>query len=319
MVTVGDEKLSEAAQHLMHKWGAYELSFTWMGTKKALTKDQKKDMAERFDADPAWLSGSKKLLDTKDEAWKRVTDAKKAIKEYWESHTLPWPKDGVRLVRREGWSEVQSRMVDLRYALHDAVDSLDNELQRLIRAAERKMGTVFDRADYPNTVHGLFDVEWEPVNVDPPEYLASEHPELFAAQSARIAARFDEAARMAEEAFCGEFLRLAGDLTDKLAGINDGQPKRLHDANVENLAEFFQKFRRLNIHSSEELDKAIADAEQAMKSPGLFGGTVSRDELKDSAGLRAAVATKLSAAMASIEGMMVNQPRRAINRRQAEK
>ncbi|MGO9107784.1 MAG: hypothetical protein ACLP9L_00995 [Thermoguttaceae bacterium] len=56
-----------------------------------------------------------------------------------------------------------------------------------------------------------------------------------------------------------------------------------------------------------------------MTSPGLFGGTVSRDELKDSAGLRAAVATKLSAAMASIEGMMVNQPRRAINRRQAEK
>ncbi|MGA2256176.1 MAG: hypothetical protein ABSG53_16125 [Thermoguttaceae bacterium] len=78
-------------------------------------------------------------------------------------------------------------------------------------------------------------------------------------------------------------------------------------------------FRRLNIHSSEELDKAIADAESAMRSPGLFGGTVSRDELKDSAGLRAAVATKLSAAMASIEGMMVNQPRRAINRRQAEK
>jgi len=83
--------------------------------------------------------------------------------------------------------------------------------------------------------------------------------------------------------------------------------------------EFFQKFRRLNIHSSEELDKAIADAEQAMTSPGLFGGTISREELKDSAGLRAAVATKLSAAMASIEGMMVNQPRRAINRRQAEK
>ncbi|MGA2257371.1 MAG: hypothetical protein ABSG53_22160 [Thermoguttaceae bacterium] len=142
---------------------------------------------------------------------------------------------------------------------------------------------------------------------------------MFAEQSERIAARFDEAARMAEEAFCGEFLKLAGDLTEKLSGINDGQPKRLHDANLDNLVEFFQKFRRLNIHSSEELDEAIADAELAMTSPGLFGGTISRDELKDSAGLRATVATKLSAAMASIEGMMVNQPRRAINRRQSEK
>jgi len=43
------------------------------------------------------------------------------------------------------------------------------------------------------------------------------------------------------------------------------------------------------------------------------------DFARASAGLRAAVATKLSAAMASIKGMMVNQPRRAINRRQSEK
>ena len=66
------------------------------------------------------------------------------------------------------------------------------------------------------------------------------------------------AAGATNKSFCGEFLKLAGDLTDKLAGINDGQTKRLHNASVDNLIEFFQKFRRLNLHSSRSVLRRTA-------------------------------------------------------------
>ena len=97
-----------------------------------------------------------------------------------------------------------------------------------------------------------------------------------------------------------------------MTGINDGQPKRLHPANVDNLREFFERFRRLNLHSSAELDQAVAQAESALS---LGGHPLTRDDLRDSHGIRQHVATKLSAALATVDGLLVNQPRRNINRR----
>ena len=193
-------KIAEAGGTPEHAWGAYEMSFTWMGVTKALSKEQKGEMAATFDAAADWLSGSKKIIDTKDPAYKALTDAKKAIKEYWEANSLPWPKDGVRLVKRETWSEVNDKLAGFRTALRSAALVLDNLLPNLIERRET-MGSTFNRADYPTDVSSLFDCDWEAVNIDPPAYLASEHPELYAEQSRRIAARFDEAARMAEEAF----------------------------------------------------------------------------------------------------------------------
>ncbi|MGA2255087.1 MAG: hypothetical protein ABSG53_10530 [Thermoguttaceae bacterium] len=305
-------KLSDAAEHLMHQWGAYEMSFTWMGTTKALSKDQKGEMAQTFDAAPDWLSGSKRIIDTQDLAWKRLTVAKKIIKEFWEANSLPWPKDGVRLVKREGWGEVQDKLRDLRNELKFAASALNDELPRLIDRAQTRLGSTFSRSDYPAGVCDLFDCDWEPVNVDPPEYLAAEHPGLYEEHSRRIAQRFDEAARMAEEAFLLEFSKAAQKLQEKLTGINDGQPKRLRASNVENLREFFDKFRRLNLHSSEELDNAVAQAEAALN---LGGHALTRDDLRDSSDIRQHVATKLSAALATVDGLLVNQPRRNINRR----
>jgi len=47
------------------------------------------------------------------------------------------------------------------------------------------------------------------------------------------------------------------------------------------------------LHPRPTLSGEFRDAEQAMTSPGLFGGTISREELKDSAGLVRAKSTRL--------------------------
>ncbi|MGA2067759.1 MAG: hypothetical protein ABSG86_22515 [Thermoguttaceae bacterium] len=169
---------------------------------------------------------------------------------------------------------------------------------------------------YPPTLVGLLDVAWEFPSLAPPEWLLTRNPELYQQQAARIAARFDEAARMAEDAFLTELAGLVQTLQDKLAGKADGVAKRLHDTNVSDLREFFEKFRRLNIHSNEALDEIVTQAEKALTCNGLFDlGGVIADQLRESPALRQAVSTRLSAVGAQLDGLMVDRPRRAINRR----
>jgi hypothetical protein len=47
-----------------------------------------------------------------------------------------------------------------------------------------------------------------------------------------------------------------------LTGLHDGQPKVFRDSAVENLREFFGRFRRLNIRSSPDLDELVQQAVQ---------------------------------------------------------
>jgi len=307
---------SEAAQHLALEWAATQVSFTWMGNRKTLDKGQKQEAAEQFGADAAVLIASSKLLDNKHKAYKAVTAAKTAIRNYWIDHTLPYPEDGVRLLRQSNVASFTARMDDLRMRLHGTVIGLENAYQQLREKARRDRGSLFKEADYPPTLVGLFDVAWDFPSLAPPEWLLTRNPELYQQQAARIAARFDEAARMAEDAFITELSDLVETLTRKLRGLDDGTEKRLMESTVGNLTDFFQRFKSLNIHSSEELDRVVEQAQAAMSGKQLFGGSpLTVEELRTSQSLRADVATRLSVVGAQLEGMMVNTPRRAITRR----
>ena len=53
------------AQRLRATMAAVRLSFTWLGTRKTLTPEQRALAAEPFDAEGQFLSAGKKLLDTR--------------------------------------------------------------------------------------------------------------------------------------------------------------------------------------------------------------------------------------------------------------
>ena len=61
-----------------------------------------------------------------------------------------------------------------------------------------------------------------------------------------------------------ELQRLKAHLAERLTGLHDGQPKVFRDSAVENLREFFERFRRLNIRSSPELDEVVQQAQQTI-------------------------------------------------------
>ena len=77
---------------------------------------------------------------------------------------------------------------------------------------------------------------------------------------------------------------------------------------MENLTEFFDRFRQLNVRSNEQLDSLVNDAQRIIRG-------IEPQELRDNAGLRQHVATELSRVQSVLDGLLVDRPRRNILRR----
>ena len=139
-------------------------------------------------------------------------------------------------------------------------------------------------------------------------YLRQLSPEVYRQECQRVAARFDEAIQLAEQAFIDELRQLVSHLHERLTGQVDGKPKIFRDSAVENLSEFFERFRRLNVRSNAELEELVAQCDQVVQG-------VEPQSLRDNQGLRQAIARELSEVQTSLDGLLVSRPRRNILRR----
>ena len=106
-------------------------------------------------------------------------------------------------------------------------------------------------------------MSWEFPSVEPPDYLRRLSPDLYREEAARVAARFDEAVQLAEQMFLAELSDLVSHLSERLSGQGDGKPKIFRDSAVENLTEFFQRFRRLHVGGEDQLEEIVSRAEAA--------------------------------------------------------
>ena len=286
---------------------AVRLSFTWFGVRKSLTPAQKALAAESFGAEGEYLSAGKKLIDTKHPAFRAVTAIRGRVQSVWKGMTLPYPEPGLRLLRRDQIERFDSLMTDLRAELGDEVANLDTHFAELKATARNRLGQLFNPNDYPGSLLGLFGMEWDFPSVEPPNYLQQLSPEIYEQERQRIAGRFDEAVRLAEQAFAEELSKLVAHLTERLAGADDGKPKVFRDSAINNLSEFFERFKTLNVRSNDDLDKLVAQAQSVVRG-------VAPQALRDDRSVRERVASQLTAVQASLDGLMVDRPRRRIIR-----
>jgi len=287
---------------------AARLSFTWLGVQKSLTLAQKNQAADSFGAEAKFLSAGKKLLDTSHPAFKAVTAIRGRMIAYWKGVSLPYPEPGVRLIPQGAITEFDRQVVNLRSELDAAVTILDRHYDELRSAARSRLGDLFDVGDYPPTLIGLFAIEHDYPSVEPPDYLRQLNPELYEQECRRVQSRFDEAVQLAEQAFLDELSRLVEHITERLSGQDDGKQRVFRDSAVTNLTEFFERFRTLNVRSSEQLDELVARAQQVI-------GGVEPQQLRDSAALRSRVVNQLASVQSSLDGLLVDRPRRNILRR----
>ena len=300
--------ITPPAQRLRGTMAAVRVSIRWFGTRKSLTVEQKAEAAEPFNAEAKFLSAGKKLLDISHPAFKAVTAVRGKVIAYWKSLSLPYPEPGIRLIRQDRVEDFAAKIGEFQEELTEAVGTLDRRYSELKATARQRLGSLYDPSDYPQSLTGLFAVEYDFPSVDAPTYLQQLNPELYEQECRRVQSRFDEAVRLAEEAFVAELAKLVSHLTERLSGQADGKPRIFRDSAVENLTEFFGRFLALNVRSNEQLDRLVADAQRVIRG-------IEPQTLRDDAGLRQHVATEMSRVQSVLDGMLVDRPRRAILRR----
>ena len=296
------------SQRLRATMAAARVAFCWFGVRKTLTPEQKAQAADAFGAEGQYLSAGKKLLDTRHPAFRTVTSVRHQIVATWQSMSLPYPEPGIRLIRQNKIDEFNRRMTELRQDLEESVWRLDEHYAELKSAARERLGSLFNPNDYPVSVRGLFAVSWDYPNVEPPAYLQNLNPALYEEECQRVASRFDEAVQLAEQAFVGELTELVEHLTERLTGRVDGKAKVFRDSTIENLIEFFRRFRQLNVRSNEDLDELVSQAQQIVQG-------VEPQSLRDNHVLRQTVASELSDIRSALDSLMIDRPRRNILRR----
>jgi hypothetical protein len=296
------------AQRLRIEMAAVRVSFSWLGTRKALTAQQKAQAAESFGAEGGFLSAGKKLLDTRHPRFKAVTAIRNRALCYWKGVSLPYPEPGIRLIRQHALDEFNDKFAVFGQELTEAVDALDEHYAALKSSARKRLGELFCEADYPESLQNTFAISWDFPSVEPPDYLRQLRPELYEQECRRVANRFDEAVQLAESAFMEELGGLISHLTERLSGSADGKPQVFRDSAVGNLRDFFDRFRQLNVRSNDQLDRLVEQCQQVVQG-------VDPQALREDTPLRNRVSGQLAGVQSVLDGLLVDRPRRRIIRR----
>jgi hypothetical protein len=295
------------AERLRRTAAAVRVHFTWWGTHRSLTTRQKEEVGVACAADAKLLTAGKRLVDTRHPALRKLTGVKGRAGNYWRGITLPYVEPGVRLVRRDDVPALHHVLEGFREELHEAETELNAVYPEVKADAQRRLGRLYCEADYPTEVRGLFDLTWDFPNVEPPAYLLRVSPDLYAEERARVTARFDEAVRLAEQAFAAELAGLVDHLTERLAPSADGTRKVFRDSALGNFRDFIGRFQLLNVNSSPELDALVERAQ------GLLSGVTPHD-VRTLPDVRQQLQAGMSDVRRQLDELVVDAPRRRIVR-----
>ena len=144
--------------------------------------------------------------------------------------------------------------------------------------------------------------------MDAPDYLRRLSPEIYRRECERVQSQFSNAVELAEQMFQDQLAELVEHLVERLSADESGKQKTFRDSTITNLDDFFSRFRQLNIGSNEELGQLVEQAQSVIRG-------VEPQRLRDNDTLRQLIATNMSAVQASLEGMMIDRPRRNILRK----
>lgn len=300
-----NQGVAESANELRTTMGAVKLSFSWLGTQRKLSDTQTKQAADTFHAATDLVTASKRLIDTKNSTYRTLTALKSQASSYWRSMTLPYPQDGIRLIKQSDIAAFEDKMREFKEQLSAAAANLQLEYESIKEAAREKLGDLFNPADYPPTLEGVFDIKWEYPPVEPPNYLMTFNPELYQQEQSRIQQRFESAVMMAENAFAEQLQEMIAHLIERLTDEPDGTKKAFKASAIENFKEFYENFQHMNVRSNAQLEGLIRQANE------LVSGIDVKD-LRKNNDLRQNLTQQMTGVKNALDSLITNAPRRRV-------
>ena len=144
------------AHRLRRLAAAVRVQFTWWGIHRSLTAQQKEEVGDTCGADARFLTAGKKIIDVRHEAYRQLTSLRSRITKYWHGLTLPYVEPGVRLIRQTDIEAFVHTLEGFRDELTAAESELNTVYEQMKSDARRRLGKLYNPADYPAEIHGLF-------------------------------------------------------------------------------------------------------------------------------------------------------------------
>ena len=302
-----DNTEAEAADELRAAMGAVKLSFSWVGTQKKLSDRQMQQAAESFNAATDLVTASKRLFDTKRASYRALTAIKSQATNYWRAMTLPFPQDGIRLIKQSDVSAFEEKMREFQEQLKAAAATLQLEYEEIKQQAREKLGELYNETDYPPSIEHVFGMRWEYPSIDAPDYLLQYNPDLYAQEQQRVQEKFETAVLMAEDAFAEKLQELVDHLIERLTDTPDGTTKRFHKSVIENFKEFYDNFQHMNVRSNQQLNDLV---KQAADITAGFDPAA----LRNRPDLRQQLTAQISTVKTALNDLVVDAPARRVIR-----
>jgi hypothetical protein len=211
--------------------------------------------------------------------------------------TLPWDDRGARLLPTAMLMPYQQSMGRYRAEFARLVDAFLDKYDTLVAAAAFQLGTLFDRAEYPNRDQAArkfcMDLSFTPLPMAGDFRLDIEHEvqqELRQQYESKLAAQMEQANRDSWDRVHAALTRLS----DRLTVEDDGTKRVFHDTMITGAVELCELLTTLNVAADPALEKARARLEDAM-----YG--VTPKDLRESDGLRVQTKQKVDAILSAFD------------------
>lgn len=251
-----------------------------------------------------FLRGRKLILPQ--EATAMIKQVIGKARNYLRKISLPFPINGCVLAPKKLIPEIQEKLENYQWEYNSAVEDFIYWYPQTIEEARSSLGELFNSCDYPTReeIKNRFRFQWRYIVIGPSASRVLP-PSIYKEEVEKFKNLMEQARLEAIAALRREFTYLVANLVDKMSGSDEGKPKRLRDAAVENLKEFLDSFTGRNMFEDEQL------AELVRQCGNIISGA-SANDIRTSQQLKENLHSSMTDLLNGIEAQFENLPRRKI-------
>ncbi len=225
---------------------------------------------------------------------------------YLRKISLPFPIKGCVLVPKKLIPEIQEHLKEIEWHYNSAVEDFLYWYPQTVKDAKESLGELFDECDYPTqeAIKNKFRFQWRYITIGP-SISRVLPPSIYKEEVKKFRELMEQARSEAITALREEFVDLVTNIADKLQNHDDGRPRRLRDAAVENLKQFLDNFSSRNIFEDAQL------AELVEQCRGIITNT-NANAIRGNTQVREEVHLQMEKILAGIDASLEDLPRRRL-------
>lgn len=225
---------------------------------------------------------------------------------YLRKISLPFPIKGCVLVPKKLIPEIQEHLKEIEWHYNSAVEDFLYWYPQTVKDAKESLGELFDECDYPTqeAVKNKFRFQWRYITIGPSVSRVLP-PSIYKEEVKKFRELMEQARSEAITALREEFVELVTNIADKLQNHDDGRPRRLRDAAVENLKQFLDNFSSRNIFEDAQLSELVEQCR------GIISNT-NANAIRGNTHVREEVHLQMEKILAGIDASLEDLPRRRL-------